>query len=120
MNTINNKDLARKVAIKAMLNSNHGKFFTVTALRKSPKKMADGTVEHFMTLTGRQGVKKYLAGGESTLNRNDDDMISLYVTDKEREGYRCFSSYNVLSISAGGFVLTFDRDDVMAMKGKKV
>lgn len=119
MTAINNKDTARLTAIKAMLNAHKGKFFTVVALRKSPKKLEDGTVEHFMTLTGRQEVKKHLKGGTSTI-KHKEDLVSLYVIDGEKSGYRCFSAYNVLSISVGGAVLAFDEADVLAMGGKKV
>lgn len=118
VNVITNKDKSRLAVIKALLNAHDGKFFTVTALRKSPKKLADGTVEHFMTMTGRKGVKAHLKGGESTI-AHKEDLISLYVVDKDREDYRCFSGYNVLSISVGKHKVEFNEEDVMAMASKK-
>ena len=115
---VNAKDNARLMAIKAMLDGNKGKFFTVTALRKTPKKKEDGSVEHFMTLTGRQEVKAHLKGGESTI-KHKEDLISLYVIDGEKSGYRCFSGYNVLNMSVGGSKLEFNREDVMEMANKE-
>lgn len=153
------KDNNRAELVKAIVAQTKGRFFSVVAKRKKPKKyfvvhkhcselfeqsgfslgdniylgtkknqrlleslqaemLNDVTVhtEHFMEMTCRTGVKAKLAGGESTI-RHIDDLISVYVTENGREGYRCFSAFNVLSIKAGGTSIKFKQEDVLAYEG---
>ncbi len=112
---ITNKDKARKDLVKTLVSNSKGRIFTVTALRKSPKKMEDGTTEEFMTMTCRTGVKKHLKGGESTI-KHKEDLISVCLTNGK--GYRCFSAFNVLSLNIDGHFVEFDRNQVLAMRNK--
>lgn len=70
--------------------------------------------EYFMELTCRTGVKKELKGGESTI-KHCPDLISVNLTNGK--GYRCFSAFNVLEIRAGGAVIKFKEEDVLAFEG---
>ncbi|AUG87673.1 hypothetical protein [Vibrio phage VEN] len=70
--------------------------------------------EHFMELTCRTGVKKGLKGGESTI-KHCPDLISVNLTNGK--GYRCFSAFNVLEIRAGGAIIKFKEEDVLAFEG---
>lgn len=138
------KDNNRAELVKAIVAQTKGRFFSVVAKRKKPKLLgykhidAHGTYaglsdkqaieylnssygrefvvpvyDEFMEMTCRTGVKSKLAGGGSTI-RHIDDLISVYVKQNGREGYRCFSAFNVLSIKAGGTRIEFNREDVLA------
>lgn len=110
---LTNRDKARLAMVKHAVSAASGRFFTITALRKKPKTLEDGTVEHFMTLTGRTGVKKHLKGGKSTISHKDD-LIGLYLSNGK--GYRCFSGYLVTNITFDGNTFDFDRDRVLELK----
>jgi len=114
-----NNDLQRLALVKQMVAKANGKIFTVTALRKAPKKNKEtGELEHFMTMTVRTGVKKHLAGGKST-TAHKTDLISCFLVDKpDASGYRCFSGLNVLNIKISGNFMEFNREDILAMKDK--
>lgn len=139
--SIKQKDKNRAALVKAIVEQNGGKIFTVIAKRKSPKvsyrhivgQAPDLTsaqyrklvgddfmnyeiiTENFMEMTCRTGVKKDLKGGESTI-RHCTDLISVNLTNGN--GYRCFSAYNVLELRAGGTTIKFKEADVIAFEGE--
>jgi len=65
--------------------ASNGKIFTVTFLKK------DGTIR---VLNGRLGVKKYLKGGESTLDK--DQFITVY--DMQSKGYRAINKSTIIDV----------------------
>lgn len=139
---VKQKDRNRCELVQAIIRQNGGRIFTVVAKRKSPKvsyvHVGTGDVlkpteyrkmlklegehmkehyvqetENFMTMTCRTGVKKDLKGGESTI-KHKADLVSVNLTNGK--GYRCFSAYNVLELRAGGTVIKFKEEDVLAFE----
>lgn len=135
--SIRQRDTNRKELVKAIIRQNGGRVFTVIAKRKTPKvsfvneddvaitasefkKLSEDekgwykpVAENFMEMTCRTGVKKDLKGGDSTI-AHKDDLISVNLMNGK--GYRCFSAYNVLEIRAGGTVIKFKEEDVLAFE----
>jgi hypothetical protein len=72
-------------AIKEVVKSNQGRFFTVTFIKK------DGSVRK---INGRLGVKKYLKGGKNTV-ANYDKYLTMYAL---KAGYRNIDCGKIVSI----------------------
>ncbi len=98
---------------KFYLNTNKNKAM-LEAVRHAGLCECSEHTEHFMEMTCRTGVKKGLKGGESTI-KHCPDLISVNLTNGR--GYRCFSAFNVLEIRAGGAVIKFKEEDVLAFEG---
>ena len=109
---ITSKDKAKLALIKKLVQDTKGQFFTVTFLRKKPKKV-DGVLHHFATITGRTGVKKHLKGGESTI-KHKDDLIGIWASD-DRKDYRAFSGLLVKNITFSGNSFDFDEKRVLEL-----
>ena len=67
----------------------NGRFLTVEFIKK------DGTIRK---INGRLGVKKYLNGGNSTLDTNK--FIIIY--DLKARGYRAINKNSILSVKTTG------------------
>lgn len=101
------------VGDKVYLNTKKAKNLLVD-LQDCPHCKVSEHKEYFMTMTCRTGVKKELKGGKSTI-AHDENLISVNLTNGK--GYRCFSAFNVLELRAGGTVIKFKEEDVLAFEG---
>lgn len=75
---------------------------------------ADGTLRR---MTCKQGVEKYLKGGDATYKSNPDNVgvFDLQAKARGREGhgdYRCFNCTKVLRIRGGGSELKSTNDEI--------
>lgn len=75
--------------LATIIESSNGKFVSVTFIKK------DGSTR---VLVGRLGVKKYLKGGESTLDA--DKYITIF--DTQNGGYRAINRDTIQSVRIDG------------------
>jgi|APCry1669191860_1035381.scaffolds.fasta_scaffold24300_4 hypothetical protein len=85
--------------LSQFIEQSNGKFLTVTFVKK------DGTIR---TINGRLGVKKYLAGGKSTLDANQ--YITIY--SNKDEGYRAINKDTIQSVTIEGITMTNNKLEV--------
>lgn len=86
---------AKKEAIREALKNGHGKFFSVTFIKK------DGSQR---MLTGRLGVKKGLVGGQNTVQHIDKYLT---VWDAQKKQWRNVNLETVQELNAFGQRLKF-------------
>ncbi len=60
---------------------------------------ADGTLRRMQC---KQGVTKFLKGGEATYNSNPDNVGVYDLEARGKSNYRCFNATRVLRIRGGG------------------
>jgi hypothetical protein len=77
------------------IENSQGKFITVDFIKK------DGTLR---TINGRTGVKKYLKGGDCTLDRSK--FIIIY---ENNNGYRAINRDTILAIRCGSLSITLNK-----------